>query len=124
MRKDLVSGVYQNTNNELLPQWMTSQQYNGTTLGFVLAWVICYTKSGYSQEIKNRINNTWEYKLNQIDFTVDRYVIDKSSTFNYNNKLLTPIWTNLPSNSPVPDPIDRYDICVLFPRKTIFPTDN
>ena len=123
MRAELIANTYQNTDNELLPKWMTSQQYNGNTLGFVLAWVICYTKQGYAEEIKNRINE-WEHKLNEIDFTVDRYVVDKSNTFNYNNKFIRPIWTNLPSNTPVPNPIDRYDICVLFPKKTILPTDN
>lgn len=31
-------------NFKLLPLWMTSQQADGSTLGFTPAWVICYTK--------------------------------------------------------------------------------
>ena len=52
----------------LLPLWMTSQQANGGTLGYTQAWVICYTKPGFSVTIKNNIQNNWQYTLNQINF--------------------------------------------------------
>jgi hypothetical protein len=100
---------------------MTSQQADGNTLGFVRAWVVCYTKPGYSQTIVDNINNNWDYTLNMIDFSVDRFIVDKSNTFDYNINLTVPAWTQLPSNTPTPVPINQYDMPVLFPRKTILP---
>lgn len=121
MQNELLTYVKQNTNQNLLPKWMTSQQADGNTLGFVRAWVICYTKPGYSQTIVDNINNDWNYTLNMIDFSVDRFIVDKSNTFDYNINLTVPAWTQLPSNTPTPVPINQYDMPVLFPRKTILP---
>ena len=42
---------------------------------------------------------------------------------NWNTNLAVPAWTGLPSSTPVPDPIDKYDFSVLFPRKTILPNN-
>jgi len=121
MRNEVLENLTHSTNQNLLPKWMTSQQVNGNTLGFIQAWVICYTLPGYSETIKNNINNNWEYKLNMIDFSIDRMIIDKSASYNYNTQLLIPSWIELPGASPTPDPLDRYDLPVLFPRKTILP---
>ena len=121
MRKQIASVLSENYDSKLLPKWMSSQQTSGSILGFQQAWVICYTKPGYSETIKNNINNNWGYNLNQIYFLIDRYTVDKSSTFDYNDYLSTPSWENLPSASPTPDPIDSHDFYVLFPRKTILP---
>ena len=121
MRNELLANMNHNTSQDLLPKWMTSIQPNGNTLGFVNAWVICYTLPGYSTTIKNNIDNNWEYKLNIIDFSIDRYLVDKSSTYNYNTNLLLPSWTEIPSNTPTPDPKDTYDTVVLFQQKTILP---
>lgn len=120
-----VLGQVQNTN--LLPLWMTSQQLNGSTTGFIPAWVICYTRPGFGEIIKNRITNEWTnpvgqiQTLNEIDFKIDRFAVDKSNTYNYDNNLSPPAYTSLPSGSPVPDPVDSYDFYVLFPRRTILP---
>jgi hypothetical protein len=73
---------------------MVSQQRDGSTLGFTPAWVICYTKPNMSETVKNRILTLWPYKLNAINFVIDRLVVDKSSTFNYDSTTST--WTNLP----------------------------
>ena len=89
---------------------MTSQQLNGSTLGFTQAWVICYTKPGHSDTIKNNIVNNWEYTLNQINFSIDRFEVDKSATYNYNT--VTKSWISLPSATPAPNPIDSKDFYV------------
>jgi hypothetical protein len=123
-----VLGTVNNTN--LLPLWMISQQLDGNTLGFTPAWVICYTKPGFSETIKNNIENNWKnpvgqiQTLNQIDFKIDRFTVDKSSTYNYDNNLSPPAWTSLPSGSPVPDPKDSKDFYILFPRQTILPDET
>lgn len=121
MRAEVLETLPHNTNQSLLPKWMTSQQSNGETLGFIQAWVICYTLPGYSEVIRNNINNNWNYKLNIIDFSIDRLIVDKSATYNYNTNLLQPSWEQLPAAVPTPDPIDRYDLPILFPRETILP---
>jgi hypothetical protein len=124
MRSEITSTLSQNFDSTVLPLWMTSQQPNtklNSTLGYVSAWVICYTKPGYSETIKNNIESKWTHLLNEVDFTVDRFIIDKSATYNWNTNLAVPSWTDLPSATPTPSPLNSYDAVVLFPRKTILP---
>ena len=78
----------------------------------------------YAETIKNNINNNWPYTLNQINFRIDRFSVDKSETYNYDNKFNPPAWTGLPSATPVPDPLDSKDFYVLFPRQTILPDES
>jgi hypothetical protein len=103
---------------------MTSQQANGSTLGYTQAWVICYTKPGFADIIKTNIENNWDYTLNLINFQIDRFSVDKSATYNYNNTTIPPSWDDLPSATPTPDPLDSEDFYVLFPRKTILPNET
>ena len=119
---DQVSSIIkQNTDSGLLPKWMITPQSDNNTIGFIRAWVICYTQPGYSLPIANYINQNWQYKLNQIEFDIDRYYIDKSATYNWNTYLSVPIWATLPSASPQPNPVDTNDLVVLFPNKYILP---
>jgi hypothetical protein len=121
MRNDLVNTIGQGAELDVLPKWMTSQQVDGNVIGYKPVWIICYVIPGYADIIKNNIIYGWPHKLNEIDFTIDRYIIDKSYSYNYNNRLLTPSWQELPSASPTPDPLDSRDVTVLFPKKTIMP---
>jgi len=77
-----------------------------------------------AETIKNNINNNWPYTLNQINFRIDRFSVDKSETYNYDKKLNPPAWTGLPSATPVPNPIDSENFYVLFPRQTILPDES
>jgi hypothetical protein len=124
MRNELNDVLTQNSDSRLLPKWMTTQQANSNTLGFVQAWIICYTKPGKAKLVKDLIDTKWDHKLNEIDLTIDRYYVDRSSSYNWNTNLAVPAWTGLPSSTPVPDPIDKYDFSVLFPRKTILPNNS
>jgi len=127
MRNRVANVLGQEYNSKLLPQWMTSQQLNGSTLGYTPAWVIAYTKPGFSQIVKNNIETKWKdpvgnvYTLNLINFQIDRFSVDKSATYNYDNSTDPAEWTNLPSATPAPDPLDSKDFYVLFPRQTILP---
>jgi hypothetical protein len=148
MRNRVGQVVGQVKDSRLLPLWMTSQQENGGTLGYTQAWVICYTQPrivvngepltyaefeatgltradymSYAENIKNNIQNDWQYTLNQINFKIDRFSVNKSETYNYDKQLTPPAWTGLPSAYPVPDPIDSKDFYVLFPRQTILPNE-
>ena len=124
MRTRVAQELGQEYNSNLLPLWMTSQQENGSTLGYTQAWVICYTKPGLATAIKDNINAQWPYTLNQINFKIDRFSVDKSATYDYDNDLNPPAWTGLPSAQPVPDPLDSKDFYVLFPRQTILPDET
>ena len=121
MRNRVADVLGQEYDSRLLPLWMTSQQADGSTLGYTQAWVICYTKPGMSAIIQANIQQNWPYTLNQINFEIDRFSVDKSATYDYDNNLVPPAWTGLPSASPVPDPLDSKDFYVLFPRQTILP---
>jgi hypothetical protein len=149
MRTQVADVLDQEKDSRLLPLWMTSQQPNGSTLGYTQAWVICYTEpriivsgqpltyaefeatglnradySSYAETIQSRINTRWDYKLNQINFQIDRFSVDKTQTYNYDNNVVPPAWVGLPSASPVPNPIDSKDFYVLFPRQTILPRES
>ena len=130
MRNRVANILGQEYDSRILPLWMTSQQANGSTLGYTQAWVICYTKPGQSTTIKNNIQTLWldpignPYSLNTVNFKIDRFSVDKSITYNYDNRISPAAWTGLPSATPVPDPLDSKDFYVLFPRETILPDKN
>lgn len=119
MRTQVASVIPQYNNQSLLPAWMTSQQANGETLGYMPVWVLCYTLPGYSSKVVDLINNNWAHHFNDIDFLVDRYVIDKTATYNWNTNLGNPTWTSLPSAFPAPSVTGSNDIAVLFPQESI-----
>ena len=191
MRLEVASELGQITAASILPTWMTSQQPNGSSLGFTQAWVICYTKPGYSEIIKNNIvsplsqpltitsssslNNsfecqttqqlytgmmiefsgvvfggvvafttyyilnilnekeftistslgsttpvtlttatgemqlehiTWNNKLNELTFHLDRFEVDKSLTYDWNTS--TDTWTTTPSGVASDNSEDEY----------------
>jgi hypothetical protein len=124
MRNRVSEIVGQEFNSKLLPLWMTSQQENGSTLGYTQAWVICYTKPGFAETVKTNIGNLWNHTLNEINFKIDRFSVNKSATYNYDNSLNPPAWIGLPSGTPVPSPLDSQDFYVLFPRQTILPDET
>jgi hypothetical protein len=121
MQAQLKETLTVSANDSILPEWMTSQQNDGGTLGFIKAWVICYTLPGLSSTVKANIENNWQYRLNQIDFSVDRFNVDKSATYNFDILLSIDAWTSFPSATPEPSPEDQKDLPILFPRKTILP---
>ena len=141
MREQVGEELGQEYNFRLYPRWMTSQQANGSTLGFTPAWVIAYCKPGtttlngqtvtYGEYIKYQIENNWQdpvtnykFQLNEINFKIDRFTVDKSLTYNYDNNLSPATWIGLPSATPVPNPVNSNDFYTLFPRKTILPDET
>lgn len=72
--------------SQKLPLWMTSTQANGQVLGFTPAWVICYTKPGRSQQIAYYLGQYFGQRLNLIDFDVDRYVLDRTLSVNWDTQ--------------------------------------
>lgn len=74
-----------------LPLWMTSKQTNGRVLGFTPSWVICYTQPGRSAQIAYYISEYFSQQLNSVDFKVDRYVLDRTLSKNWDTE--TQQWT-------------------------------
>jgi len=72
-----------------LPEWMTSNQLGSTTgsfnvpLGYTRAVVLAYTKPNASNLIAYRLKNSG-VNLDEINFSVDRYLLDDYYTKNYN----------------------------------------
>lgn len=119
MRNQLENTLGKNTESSLIPRWMASQQSNGNILGNIPCWVICYCNVGYSESVAASIKSTYHTWIRDIPFTVDRIFVDKSQTFNWNSNQTNPTWTSYPGGYPVPNPIDRHDFCVLFPKSQI-----
>lgn len=79
---DVVANSIGYANKGALPDWMTSKQPNGRVLGFTRAVVLAYTVPGASNLIAYRFAQQ-NFKLNQIDFTVDRYLLDNNYSTNF-----------------------------------------
>lgn len=75
----------------VLPTWMTSKQQNGRVLGFTPSWVIAYVKPGFGQQIAYNVKTQFQGQLNQIDFKVDRYSLDRTLSKNWDP--VTQQWT-------------------------------
>lgn len=81
MRDQVIDTVGQISTT--LPLWMTSKQKNGRVLGFTPAWVIAYVKPGRGEQIAYYLDTNFGQQLNKVDFKVDRYVLDRSLSLNW-----------------------------------------
>lgn len=64
---------------QFLPLWMrTSQGSEIEEIDYVSAMPICYCKPGTAQFIKENIINSG-FNFNQIDYEIDRYIVDKTT---------------------------------------------
>jgi hypothetical protein len=86
-----------------LPLWMTSKQIDGRVLGFTPAWVIAYVKPGRGRQIAYYLQTQFGEQLNKVDFKVDRYILDRSLSLNWDTA--TQDWTPEPSLTT----FDRFD---------------
>jgi hypothetical protein len=93
MRDQVIDTVGQISTG--LPLWMTSKQADGRVLGFTPAWVICYTNPGRARQIAYYLANEFGERLNQVDFKVDRYVLDRALSLNWDTA--TQDWTPQPN---------------------------
>lgn len=76
------------TERNYLPLWMRSIQDDAKQeLGFVLAVPICYCRPGYSDEILLNIKFSG-FDFKNLDYTVDRYIIDSMIGYNGDKYLL------------------------------------
>jgi hypothetical protein len=88
-----------------LPLWMTSKQTNNQVLGFTPAWVIAYVLPGEARRIAYNIGRELNFRLNVIDFEIDRYELDRSQTQNWDPE--TDEWIPQPPAATTFDAFDR-----------------
>lgn len=93
MRDQVIDVVGQMSTK--LPLWMVSKQTNGRVLGFTPAWVICYTQPGRANQIAYYIQTQFGERLNNVDFKVDRYILDALLSRNWDTE--TQQWTPEPN---------------------------
>lgn len=93
MRNQVIDVVGQISTK--LPLWMTSKQTNGRVLGFTPAWVICYTQPNRSRQIAYYMQTQFGTQLNNVDFKVDRYILDRELSKNWDTE--TQDWTPQPN---------------------------
>ena len=74
-------------DRSILPSWMTSRQEDGTVLGFTRCLVLAYVNPGRSTEVAFRVKEYYD-GLNNIDYTIDRYLLDSVLS---NNFIVTPV---------------------------------
>lgn len=135
MRNQVIDTVGQ--ISPALPLWMTSKQTTGRVPGFVPAWVIAYVNPGESGKIRYYIETKLGFKLNVIDYQVDRYEIDRSQTYNWDASAGT--WIPSPPESTIFDhgttifdfgsvtfnaPADRWTNTDEFDKYLVFPKTN
>jgi len=82
MRNELVSNIGQVLN--VLPTWMISEQEDGNILGFTPSWVIAYAKPGQSAFLKYNITTLFSGQLNELNFVLDRFVLNSRLTKDWN----------------------------------------
>jgi hypothetical protein len=93
MRDQVIDTVGQISTG--LPLWMTSKQANGRVLGFTPAWVIAYVNPGRGAQVAYYLATQFGEQLNKVDFKVDRYILDRSLTINWDTT--TQDWTPQPN---------------------------
>jgi len=136
MRNQVIDVVGQLSN--VLPAWMTSKQPNGRVLGFVPAWVIAYTKPGRSKQVAYNLQTIFGQQLNQVDFEVDRYILDRALSKNWDTA--TQQWTPAANATTFDratdqtffdadslrfiEPVDMYDPTDTFDKYLVFPKSN
>ena len=81
MRNQVIDVVGQISTK--LPLWMSSKQTNGRVLGFTPAWVIAYVNPGRAKEVAYYIQTYFAQQLNSVDFKVDRYILDRVLSKNW-----------------------------------------
>jgi hypothetical protein len=101
MRNQVIDTVGQIST--ALPLWMTSKQIDGRVLGFTPAWVIAYVNPGRGRQIAYYLQTQFGQQLNKVDFKVDRYILDRSLSLNWDTA--TQDWTPEPSLTT----FDRFD---------------
>ena len=81
MRDQVIDTVGQYA--QVLPLWMTSKQENGRVLGFTRAVIIAYCQPGRGEQLSYNIRTQWGERMNLIDFTADRYILDRQYSKNW-----------------------------------------
>ena len=101
-----------------LPDWMSTVQDDGSVIGYIPVCPIAYVKPGFGKRVLHYLNTNPNIKLHEIDFTVDRYVIDQYFSKNYDTTTKT--WNDT-ADEPRDNLLDGNKY-LKFPREDITDT--
>lgn len=91
-----------NFDSNYLPDWMTTLQPDGSTIGFIPAIPLLYTKIGFGKRVLFSLQTYMETNniyLNQVDAKTDRYYWDDGLCINY----------DISNNSFISNPLTTFD---------------
>jgi hypothetical protein len=77
MINDIVVAVGE-TNTNVLPQWQTSVQPDGKTIGFKTVAILAYMKPGNGEKALFNLQSRSPSDIKLVPFSVDRYVLDNN----------------------------------------------
>lgn len=113
----LTTSITYDTNNNPVPgntySLYTESDVNSGPM------TVTFDPVSYADIIKENIEKNWDYTLNEIDFDIDRFTVDKAITYDLDTKLDPSVWLDYPSATPSPNPNDSENFYVLFPRRNI-----
>jgi hypothetical protein len=109
MRDQVIDTVGQ--YSEVLPLWMTSKQANGRVLGFTRAFIVAYCEPGKGEQLAYNIRTRWGERLNLVDFTADRYILDRQYSHYWDPVIKE--WIPSPAQATTFDRVDRPSNIVL-----------
>lgn len=85
-----IQGTTVKVDEFMMPKFMrTVQNNNGSSFGFILAVPLCYTKPNNGETIKKRIAASG-FDFKELDFTVDRLIVEDNLTSEGNKYLIFP----------------------------------
>lgn len=119
MQSKLENGIGVIQSDDVIPLWMRTQQLDGSFVGFVHCWVICYTQPYESANVLQSIKSKWAYNITDIGAEINSIVVNKSATFNWNTTIVPNQWDYLPSDITDMTDYNKYDDIIPFPHTNI-----
>ena len=119
MQTRLQTGIGLIKSRDVTPLWMQTQQLDGSYVGFVHCWVVCYTRPFQSDTVLNSIKQNWRYNITDIGAEINSLIVNKSATYNWNTTVNPPQWDYLPSEVVTGSDRNKYDDIIPFPKTNI-----
>jgi hypothetical protein len=119
MRNQLINEIGL-SNREILPQWMSNRQADGSIIGWKPVVVLAYMKPGTGERALFNLKRRTDLDQKLISFDFDRYIWDNNLSKNYNSatgEYLTSAETTFDRDQDwsVPDPVAAVDAALSLP---------
>lgn len=87
--QEIIHAEIGQSNPNVLPDWMTSKQKDGSILNYVHVCILAYVNPGEAERLAFNLNQLIEnrtFDFKKIKFDIDRYVWDVNLSKNYNKE--------------------------------------